>query len=220
MKKIFYMLEVVLLLCPLVAYAIADNQKSNAENVQLEEDKTKRQETVVLEECIDMTTVKLRNTDDEIFKAKLLGIDEADSEDILNSAKQYVCNSLVSASKIVIEYDTKGKEEDSYGRKLVWLFVDDELLQNQLVLNGYAKVNSLYELYEYTLILQDSEITAKKNNIGLWQTKEEVVNSDTPDAVKKKKNFFQELFDNVLGAIAKFLDDILEKILSLIEDML
>lgn len=214
------MLEVVLLLYPLVTYAIADNQKSNTENVQLEENKTKRQETVVLEECIDMTTVKLRNTDDEIFKAKLLGIDEADSEDILNSAKQYVCNSLVSASKIVIEYDTKGKEEDSYGRKLVWLFVDDELLQNQLVLNGYAKVNSLYELYEYTLILQDSEITAKKNNIGLWQTKEEVVNSDTPDAVKKKKNFFQELFDNVLGAIAKFLDDILEKILSLIEDML
>ena len=37
---------------------------------------------------------------------------------------------------------------------------------------------------------------------------------------KKEKNFFQSLIDNVLGMIAKFIDDILEKILNLVEDML
>ena len=119
----------------------------------------------------------------------------------------------------MVEYDNNGKEEDSYGRKLVWLFADDELLQNQLVLEGYASVNSLYDTYEYTATLQDSEILAKKEKIGIWKEKVEPTKEPVAEE-KKEKNFFQSLIDNVLGMIAKFIDDILEKILNLVEDML
>ena len=148
-----------------------------------------------------------------------MAVDDPTDEEVLAEAKQYACNILVNASKIVVEYDNNGKEEDSYGRKLVWLFADDELLQNQLVLEGYASVNSLYDTYEYTATLQDSEILAKKEKIGIWKEKVEPTKEPVVEE-KKEKNFFQSLIDNVLGMIAKFIDDILEKILNLVEDML
>ena len=217
MKKILYLFLITLLLMPVVTYAAKDNEITETEVA--EEAKENKKETVKLEECVDVTTVKLRDSNDEIFKAKLLAVDDPTDEDVLAEAKQYACNILVNASKIVVEYDNNGKEEDSYGRKLVWLFADDKLLQNQLVLEGYASVNSLYDTYEYTATLQDSEILAKKEKIGIWKEKVE----PTPEPVveeKKEKNFFQSLIDNVLGMIAKFIDDILEKILNLVEDML
>lgn len=217
MKKILYLFLITLLLMPVVTYAAKDNE--TVETEVTEEVKENKKETVKLEECVDVTTVKLRGSNDEIFKAKLLAVDDPTDEDVLAEAKQYACNILVNASKIVVEYDNNGKEEDSYGRKLVWLFADDELLQNQLVLGGYASVNSLYDTYEYTATLQDSEILAKKEKIGIWKEKVEPTKEPVAEE-KKEKNFFQSLIDNVLGMIAKFIDDILEKILNLVEDML
>ena len=217
MKKILYLFLITLLLMPVVTYAAKDNE--TVETEVTEEVKENKKETVKLEECVDVTTVKLRGSNDEIFKAKLLAVDDPTDEDVLAEAKQYACNILVNASKIVVEYDNNGKEEDSYGRKLVWLFTDDELLQNQLVLEGYASVNSLYDTYEYTATLQDSEILAKKEKIGIWKEKVEPTKEPVVEE-KKEKNFFQSLIDNVLGMIAKFIDDILEKILNLVEDML
>ena len=217
MIKILYLFLITLLLMPVVTYAAKDNE--TVETEVTEEVKENKKETVKLEECVDVTTVKLRGSNDEIFKAKLLAVDDPTDEDVLVEAKQYACNILVNASKIVVEYDNNGKEEDSYGRKLVWLFTDDELLQNQLVLEGYASVNSLYDTYEYTATLQDSEILAKKEKIGIWKEKVEPTKEPVAEE-KKEKNFFQSLIDNVLGMIAKFIDDILEKILNLVEDML
>ncbi len=217
MKKILYLFLITLLLMPVVTYAAKDNE--TVETEVTEEVKENKKETVKLEECVDVTTVKLRGSNDEIFKAKLLAVDDPTDEEVLAEAKQYACNILVNASKIVVEYDNNGKEEDSYGRKLVWLFADDELLQNQLVLEGYASVNSLYDTYEYTATLQDSEILAKKEKIGIWKEKVEPTKEPVVEE-KKEKNFFQSLIDNVLGMIAKFIDDILEKILNLVEDML
>lgn len=213
MKKILYLFLIVLLLMPVTTYASKNNEATDQE---VKENKT---ETVKLEECVDVTTVKLRNSNDEIFKAKLLAIDDPIDEEVLIEAKQFVCNILVNANKIVIEYDNAGKEEDSYSRKLVWLFVDDELLQNLLVTNGYTSVNSLYDTYEYTKTIQSSEKIAKINKVGIWKEKEEIPEEVTQPK-KEKKNFFQTIVDNILGTIAKFIDDILEKLLNLIEDML
>lgn len=220
MKKVLYLLMIIGLFNPVFVYA-NNIVESNNDNEQIDEETIVKKEDVILEECVDATTMKVRNSNDEIYKVRLLAIDEVGDEVILDEAKKYVCNALISAEKIIIEYDDKGKEEDSYGRKLVWLFIDDELLQNQIILNGYSKVNSLYDTYKYTTILHDSEISAKNNKVGIWQIKEEIKDTEiVEDNVVNKKNFFQKLFDDILAAIVKILDDILEKLLNLIEDML
>lgn len=219
MKKAILILMTILCLNPIFVYAITDIQSLNSDQKDTNLEDSKNQETVILEECIDVTTVKLRNSNDEIFKVKLSAIDSKLEEEILDEAKNYVCNSLISANKIVIEYDEN--KEDSYGRKLVWLFIDDELLQDKIVLNGYATVNDLYTSNQYVKSLLDSEAIAKKNKVGLWDDDLDLSDIDTEILEEKpKKNFFENLLDNILGAIVKIIDDILEKLLNLIEDML
>lgn len=73
--------------------------------------------------------------------------------------KAYVDNVLKKCQDIYIEYDNKA-EKDKYGRSLAWIWVDDKLLQLELVEKGYAKVEYLYDDYKYNNLLLQSE----KNN--------------------------------------------------------
>ena len=51
------------------------------------------------------------------------------------------------------------------------MFVDDELLQEQLIQKGYAKVAYLYGDYKYTSRLQEAEKKAKAERLGIWSLK-------------------------------------------------
>lgn len=51
------------------------------------------------------------------------------------------------------------------------MFVDDELLQEQLIQKGYAKVAYLYGDYKYTGRLQEAEKKAKAERLGIWSLK-------------------------------------------------
>lgn len=73
--------------------------------------------------------------------------------------KDYVDNVLKKCKHIYIEYDNK-VAKDKYGRSLAWIWVDDKLLQLELVEKGYAKVEYLYDDYKYNDLL----LQAEKNN--------------------------------------------------------
>jgi len=68
----------------------------------------------------------------------------------------------------VLEYDSDSDKTDKYDRHLVWVFYDDNFLQEELISLGYAKVAYLYGDYKYTTDLQNIEIVAKSNKIGIW----------------------------------------------------
>ena len=68
-----------------------------------------------------------------------------------------------------MEYEKE--KDDKYGRCLAWVFVDDELLQEQLIQKGYAKVAYLYGDYKYTSRLQEAEKKAKAERLGIWSLK-------------------------------------------------
>ena len=48
-------------------------------------------------------------------------------------ASAYVCDALKSAETIELEYDDGSDKLDKYGRTLAWVYVDDVLLQKELV---------------------------------------------------------------------------------------
>ena len=48
-------------------------------------------------------------------------------------ASEFTCNLLTNAAQIQIEYDDNSDKQDKYNRKLVWVFVDGKLLQEQVV---------------------------------------------------------------------------------------
>ncbi len=219
MKKILCILSIIAFIFP-VSISAETVEEESQQNLNSNE------EIVTLEECVDASTAKFRTKDDQIIKAKFLAIDTPElnhptkgTEPFGQEASKYTCTTLTTAEKIKLEYDVNSKEEDSYGRKMVWVFVDGTLLQDLLVSNGYAKVGHLYDDYKYTTMIQQSEISAKDSQLGIWSeesTTTDIASEDQEQEVTEKKGFLNSL----LGAITNFIDNLLESILKWIEDML
>lgn len=124
--------------------------------------------------CIDGDTAELIIEEREV-KIRLLAVDTPETkhpkkgeEPFGKEASNYTCEALKKAEKIEVKYDQNADKKDKYERNLVWVFVDDELLQEQLVELGYAKVAYLYGEYEYTPLLKEKEELAKSSGLGIW----------------------------------------------------
>ena len=50
----------------------------------------------------------------------------------------------------------------------MWVYYDNNFLQEELISLGYAKVAYLYGDYKYTTDLQNAEIVAKNEKNGIW----------------------------------------------------
>lgn len=128
---------------------------------------------VTLQKCVDGDTAYF-NDDNKIIKVRFLAIDTPETkhptkgkEPWGKEASKFTCAALTKATKIELENDTNATV-DKYNRTLVWVFVDDQLLQDLLVKNGLAEVAYLYDDYKYTPLLQDHEAIAKKEKLGIW----------------------------------------------------
>lgn len=129
-------------------------------------------EIVTLNKCVDGDTAWF-NINGEVIKARFLAIDTPESTTEIEiygkEASEFTCNMLTNAKKIEIEYDEKSDKLDKYDRHLVWVFVDDLLLQDLIIKKGLAEVDYLYGDYKYTSTLEASELIAKTNQVGMWQ---------------------------------------------------
>lgn len=221
-KTIIILLN-MLLIFPSICYA-----QTNQEEIELTpNDDNVVAEIVSLDSCIDGDTAKFRTISDEVIKARFLAIDTPETvhptkgeEPFGKDASNFTCTMLSSAKEIKLEYDNNSNNEDNYGRKLVWVFVDDILLQDLLVSRGYAEVAYLYGDYKYTSLLQENEAIAKSNKLGIWSLDDVEEKSEKKENKDYSKGFFEKLLDSLLGKIFDFIDDLLEKILKMIEDML
>lgn len=129
-------------------------------------------EIVTLNKCVDGDTAWF-NLNGDVIKARFLAIDSPEStnkiEEYGKEASNFTCDILIKAKKIEIEYDPNSDKLDKYKRHLVWVFVDDLLLQDLIIKEGLAEVNYLYGDYKYTETLKISELDAKANKLGMWQ---------------------------------------------------
>lgn len=138
--------------------------------------------TVKFSKCVDGDTANVVLNNKKV-KIRFLAVDTPETkhptkgeEFYGKEASNYTCNKLRNASKLQIEYDENSDKLDKYDRHLVWLWADNNLLQMDLVKNGYAKVAYLYGNYKYTSILQEEEKIAKKNKLGMWQNNNNEIN--------------------------------------------
>ena len=79
---------------------------------------------------------------------------------------------LENASSIQIEYQTDNETEDKYQRKLVWVFVDGKLLQEELAKAGL--VEDVYDNggnYKYKLRIMKAMMEAKVEQKGIYSKK-------------------------------------------------
>ena len=126
---------------------------------------------VTLNKCVDGDTAYFK-LNEKIIKTRFLAIDTPEStneiEEYGKEASAFTCDSLTNAEKIEIEYDENSNKTDKYNRDLVWVWVDDILLQETLLEEGLAEVKYLYGDYAYTVHLQEVEAKAKEDKIKIW----------------------------------------------------
>ena len=129
--------------------------------------------SVKFESCVDGDTIKVM-LDDKKTTVRFLAVDTPETkhpkkgvEPYGKVASDYTCNRVKNAKKLEIEYDSGSSKTDKYERALGWIFVDDSLLQKELIQKGYAKVAYLYGKYMYTEELEQEEEKAKEAKLGV-----------------------------------------------------
>ena len=131
---------------------------------------------VELDKCVDGDTAwfKINNSRK---KYRFLSIDTMEIDTTFgNVTSEYVCNLLSSAVDIKIKYSKYGETKDKYNRELVFVYLDNELLQEKLINEGFAKLKYVYAKYEYLDELIELEKNARNKKAGLWE--KESVNKD------------------------------------------
>ena len=164
-------------------------------------------EKVKFSKCVDGDTAKFERNN-KVFTLRFLAVNTPETkspkkgvEFYGKEASKYTCDRLEKAKTIEIEYDNKSDRSDRYGRKLGWVFLDDKLLQKDLVENGYAKVEYVYGKYKYLDELKKLETIAKKEKIGLWQKE------TTSDKKTSNKNILNSIIET-LNEVVKLLSQI------------
>lgn len=153
-------------------------------------------EKVTFSKCVDGDTIKVL-IDDKENTVRMLAIDTPESvhptkgvEYYGKEASLYTCNLVSNANKIELEYDNNSDKKDKYDRILAWVWVDNILLQDELIKGGYAEVAYLYDDYKYTDTLKDNQAVAEASKIGIWNEearKEFDSNNSTKDSDDTKE---------------------------------
>ena len=142
--------------------------------------------SVKLDKCIDGDTARFFiNGESKTVRFLSINAPEIAHDDIAEEfygkeSSEYVCKVLKRSKKIKLQYDPKSDKTDKYDRVLAWVYVDNDLLQKELVKKGYAEVKYVYDDYLYSNELKDLEIKAKDKKIGMWGNISNEMFSDSP----------------------------------------
>lgn len=133
--------------------------------------------------------------DGEIIKVRFLGVNTPETvatdvgeEPFGKEASNYTTEKLENATTIKIEYDSNADKKDKYERVLAWVWVDDSLLQEELVKNGLAETYMLQNNYTYASELQLAEEEAKNNKLGIWSGEDSNVSTSNVDSAGEINN--------------------------------
>ena len=184
------------------------------------------QKEVTLKKCVDGDTARFIMNGKEI-KARFLAIDTPESvhptiedEAFGKEASEYTCDLLTKAEKIVLEFDPKSSKTDKYDRHLVWVFVDDVLLQEELISKGFAQIDYVYGDYKYVEQLETVEEKAKNKKIGVWSENIEEKTSKKDDNKDEEIVIKKSDLKSILNSIHGILKKLLEIIETIVNDVL
>ncbi|TLG72973.1 thermonuclease family protein [Culicoidibacter larvae] len=127
-------------------------------------------ELVAFEKCVDGDTFWVVSKDNGSFKIRLSGVNTPEStnkkEFYGNEASAYTCERIQEAQVIALEYDTTQK--DSYNRKVVIVWLDNQNFNLELVTKGYADLKYLKDTMPYAEQYRAAEAEAKAAGLGMW----------------------------------------------------
>lgn len=197
-KIIFGFLLVLLVAVISSVYHIDfSNYLSNVNNKLANDSRETKKIKVDLVKCIDGDTAKFKENG-KTYTYRFLGIN---TPEVINKiepygreASNYTCNKLMNAKNIYITYEKTSTHIDKYDRRLVWVYIDNVLLQEALVKKGYASVSYVYANLTHLSKLYKKEDIAKENKLGIYENySEKTYNDKTYTVIFKNGNIKDEV---------------------------
>ena len=168
--------------------------------------------------CVDGDTIKAK-IDGDVSTIRFLAVDTPETvhpkkkvEPFGKEASNYTCNRVKNAKKLELEYDPGSDKIDKYKRTLGRIYVDNSLLQKELIEKGYAKVAYIYGNYLYTDELKDIEHGVKNKKIGVWS-----VSNDTSYTKENTESEGKSISQIITDFINDLIDDIIKSIKKIIK---
>jgi len=103
------------------------------------------------------------------YHVRYIGIDSPEKYEPFYSEAKQINKDLVEGKMVKLEKDIS--DQDKYGRKLRYVYVDDILVNAELVRLGYAYAKAYPPDIKYQTFLDAMANEAKQLKRGIWQTK-------------------------------------------------
>jgi len=160
--KILREVSLTLIITVIAGYSIAqlDVIKSSIGTARAIVDKTK--EVVTVESIISGDTIKLADG----RTIRYIGIDAPDKEQCMYRTAAKINQVLVEGKQVVIEKDHT--ELDPDGNVLRYVWIDDQLINERIVSDGYARNTPQPPNLKYNGRFLNAHNQARELNKGLW----------------------------------------------------
>lgn len=101
-------------------------------------------------------------------KVRYLGIDAPEPNDAYGISAQRYNQQLVLGRKARLEEDYE--THDKYGRRLAYVWLDNVLINEKMIEEGYAKVYTISKTrkLKYVKRLEEAEQYAREHHNGMW----------------------------------------------------
>ncbi|MBP9015989.1 MAG: thermonuclease family protein [Candidatus Atribacteria bacterium] len=129
---------------------------------------SEKEGTYLVTRVIDGDTIELANGE----KVRYIGVDTPELHHPQKEVEYYAQEAyeanrrLVEGKRVRLELDVE--ERDRYGRILAYVYVDDLMVNEWLVANGYARVATFPPNVKYAERFLQLEREARQAKVGLW----------------------------------------------------
>ena len=148
---------------------------------------SKENKQYVVKKVFDGDTILIKNEDTET-KIRFLGIDAFEhDENIYGKKAKDFLSMLLLNKNVCIETDVQ--KSDIYGRTLGYVFVNDLLINEELLKNGYAILYDFPPNTKYIYRLKKAQIYARENMLGIWKEHNYIKETPAQWRHKNPKNF-------------------------------
>jgi len=122
---------------------------------------------------VDGDTFWVKNGIGKNVKIRLIGIDAPEDRNAFHkkkhpfgiTSKRYL-DSLILHKEIRLEYDVDSL--DRYGRTLAYAYLNDTLINAEMIKNGYALLMTIPPNVCYESLFVEGQQYARSNRLGLW----------------------------------------------------
>lgn len=119
-------------------------------------------------------TLEVKNIDPKItssfsdssLKVRLVGIDAPSKQQQPWGEAVVQRLAMMDGKTVMLEFDTQ--QQDSFGRHLAYVWEDGELLNEQLIKEGYALWSTRSPNLKYDRRLENAQAWAKLMGVGIW----------------------------------------------------